>query len=148
MKSLPFAAVLLRLIFASKHNLLQAQVQASLYEGMVIGGYVDQGGYLNFTGPNIHLTRGHSVYVLGMLPSLRFREDEGSPRNAFVTPNLGIGFSYSYKLLAIQMPFYYNPKTATENGRWHVGLGLGLNIHRFSETERGREAREEGQMSR
>ena len=43
-----------------------------------------------------------------ILPSVRFKEDNGITKNALVTPSLGIGITYTYKLLAVQIPFYYN----------------------------------------
>ncbi len=104
------------------------KVNFALYDGILVGGYVDNGAFLNFTGPNINATYKNSKFILGMLPSLRFKEDKGTPKNAFVTPNLGVGFTYSYKIWAIQMPLYYNAKTAIENGKWHIGLGIGLRI--------------------
>jgi len=108
----------------------ESKVSVSAYDGVVIIGYVDNGGFLNFTGPNINLVHKNSKFILGMLPSLRFKEDKGTTRNSFVTPNLGIGFTYCYKLFAVQIPLYYNTKTATKNGNWQIGLGLGL---RFNE---------------
>lgn len=104
-------------------------IQFSAYDGVVVAGYVDGGGYTNFTGPNINLTRGDSRFILSALPSLRYKKDNSTPKNAFVTPTLGIGLTYSYKLFAIQIPLFYNSKTATENGRWHVGLGLGMRLN-------------------
>lgn len=108
---------------------LQAQenkVRVALFDGFLIVGYVDKGSYLNFAGPNINLTHKDSKFALGMLPSLRFKEDKGTPKNAFVTPALGVGLTYSYKMLAFQIPLYYNPKTATQNGQWHLGVGVGF----------------------
>lgn len=107
----------------------ESKFEAAFYDGIVMAGYVNEGGFLNFTGPNINATHGDSKFILGMLPSLRFKEDSGSPKNAFVTPNLGVGFTYSYKWLAFQVPLYYNAKTSTENGRWHVGIGIGLRLN-------------------
>lgn len=108
------------------------KVSFALYDGIFIGGYVDNGAYLNFTGPNINVTYKKSKFILGMLPSLRFKEDKGTPKNAFVTPNLGIGFTFSYKMWAVQLPLYYNAKTATQNGQWHIGLGIGLRLNEFN----------------
>lgn len=113
-------------MFASPTFAQEDNVSFSLYDGIFIGGYVNNGAFLNFTGPNINATYKNSKFILGMLPSLRFKEDKGTPKNAFVTPNLGIGFTYSYKMWAVQIPLYYNAKTATQNGQWHVGLGVGL----------------------
>lgn len=112
------------------------KVSFALYDGIFIGGYVDNGAFLNFTGPNINATYKNSKFVLGMLPSLRFKEDKGTPKNAFVTPNLGVGFTYSYKIWAIQMPLYYNAKTATQNGQWHVGLGVGLRLNELNKKKK------------
>lgn len=114
-------------IFAQENKVFFA-----LYDGIFIGGYVDNGAFLNFTGPNINATYKNSKFILGMLPSLRFKEDKGTPKNAFVTPNLGIGFTYSYKMWAVQLPLYYNAKTATQNGQWHIGLGIGLRLNEFN----------------
>ncbi|WP_194774561.1 hypothetical protein [Pararhodonellum marinum] len=105
------------------------KIKIRAYDGFIMTGYVDQGGFLNFTGPNANMTKGHSKYVLGMLPSLRFKQDNSTPKNSFITPNLGIGFTYGYKIYAIQIPLYYNPKSATQDGRWHVGLGLGVHLN-------------------
>ena len=111
------------------------KVNFAFYDGIFIGGYIDNGAFLNFTGPNIHVTYKNSKFILGMLPSLRFKEDKGTPKNAFVTPNLGAGITYSYKMWAIQIPLYYNAKTASENGRWHIGLGIGLRFSGFNKTK-------------
>ncbi|RZS94861.1 DUF3575 domain-containing protein [Cecembia calidifontis] len=111
----------------------EEKLNVSFYDGIFIGGYIDQGGFLNFTGPNINATYGNSKFIIGMLPSLRFKKDRSTPKNAFATPNLGIGFTYSYKIWAIQLPLYYNPKTPTENGRWHIGIGVGLRLNEFNE---------------
>jgi hypothetical protein len=111
----------------------RGKVRAAAYDGILAGGFVDGGGFTNFTGPNINMSYGHSKYILSALPSLRYKKDNSEPRNAFVTPNLGIGFTYSYKLFAIQIPLFYNPKTATENGSWHVGIGLGMRLNYLQE---------------
>ena len=103
---------------------------------MAIFGYIDNGAYINFTGPNINYKSGNSKFVFGMLPSLRFKRDDGQTKNSFITPNLGVGMTYSYKSFAFQIPFYYNPKTALENGKWHVGIGIGVNIEYFYRREK------------
>lgn len=110
-------------------------IQVAAYDGVIVGGYVDGGGYTNFTGPNINLTHGDSKFILSALPSLRYKKDNATPKNAFVTPTLGIGLTYSYKLFAIQIPLFYNSKTAVENGKWHVGLGLGLRLNYLSKSK-------------
>ena len=108
------------------------KVKVSAYDGIVILGYVDNGGFSNFTGPNINLVCVHSKFILGALPSLRYKQDNSTPKNSFVTPNLGIGFTYSYKLFAVQVPLYYNAKTATKNGNWQMGFGLGLRLNELN----------------
>jgi hypothetical protein len=100
-------------------------------EGIITGGYINNGVYMNFTGPNIHMNYHDSKIMFGMLPSLRFRSDPETPGNSFITPGLGFGITYCYKKLVIQLPFYYNPKSVLEAGRWHAGFGLGL---RFDES--------------
>lgn len=98
------------------------------FDGVAVAGYVDKGAFLNFTGPNISLTVKRSRFILGMLPSLRFKEDEGTYRNSFVTPNLGAGLTYCYRKFAVQVPVYYNAKTAATNGKWNVGIGIGVKL--------------------
>ena len=114
MKKILFITLLMSAlpIFAQEDN-----VSFALYDGIFIGGYVDNGAFLNFTGPNINATYKNSKFILGMLPSLRFKEDKGTPKNTFVTPNLGIGFTYSYKMWAIQIG--QEPiKVPAEYGAW------------------------------
>lgn len=103
----------------------EKKVQIAFFDGTVVAGYVDRGAFLNFLGPNLSFTKGNSRFTLGMLPSLRFKEDNSTPKNSPVTPNLGGGFTYTYKKIAFQVPLYYNAKTATRNGNWTVGLGVG-----------------------
>lgn len=110
----------------------EPKVKISVFDGVVMAGYVDNGGFSNFTGPNISATYKNSKFIFGMLPSLRLKKDNSTPKNSFVTPNLGIGFTYCYKLFAIQIPLYYNTKTATENGNWQIGLGLGLRLNKLN----------------
>jgi hypothetical protein len=99
-----------------------------LFEGTAVAGYVDHGGFLNFTGPNVSYAFGKSKVLAGMLPSLRFKDDKSAVRNAFVTPTLGVGITYSHKKWAVQVPLYYNAKTATVNGKWNVGIGIGMKL--------------------
>jgi hypothetical protein len=109
-------------------NAQEPKVNLVLYEGVVNGGYVDNGLFLNFGGPNLNMTFSISKILLGMFPSLRFKEDKGTPKNSFVTPALGVGISYMYKRLALHLPLYYNSKTTKENGKWNLGLGIGFKI--------------------
>lgn len=98
------------------------------FDGTIIAGYIDKGAFLNFTGPNISFTHKSSKIILGMLPSLRYKEDNGIFKNSPITPNLGLGLTYCYKKIAIQVPLYYNAKTATANGRWNLGVGIGMRL--------------------
>lgn len=106
----------------------QERLAFGFFEGTVVAGYVDRGAFLNFTGPNVSYTTGNSKILVGMLPSLRFKEDPAAVKNAFVTPTLGMGITYAYRKLALQLPLYYNPKTATDNGRWNLGFGIGVKL--------------------
>lgn len=98
------------------------------FDGIMVAGYVDNGAFVNFTGPSISLTIKSSKILLGMLPSLRYKEDKGLFKNSPITPNLGFGLTYSYKKIAVQVPIYYNAKTATANGRWNLGIGIGMRL--------------------
>ncbi len=117
-------------------NLLSCNVSAqnvnaevTIFEGILVGGYVDEGAFLNFTGPNIAFIKGNSRLLIGMMPSLRFKNDDGTTQNSFVTPALGCGITYCYKYLAFQIPFYYTPKSSIQNGQWHIGAGIGLRLN-------------------
>ena len=121
--------MMLILLCSMDTNAQESKIDFTLFDGVVVVGYVDEGGFLNFTGPNVSLTSNNSKFILGMLPSLRFKEDTGSPKNAFVTPNLGVGLSCIYKSFVVQVPLYYNAKTATNNGEWNFGLGIGLRLN-------------------
>jgi hypothetical protein len=95
----------------------QQKPQAKVIQGMIVAGYVDNGAYLNFTGPNISWQKGQSKVLLGMLPSLRYKVDQGATVNARIYPTLGAGLTYSYQRFVFQVPLYYNPKTASTNGK-------------------------------
>lgn len=101
------------------------KTKVSVFDGIAVAGYVDQGAYINFTGPNVSYCFNDSKILIGLLPSLRIKEDKSAVKNSLITPNLGVGVTYAYKKLAVQVPFFYNSKTETQNGKWHVGFGLG-----------------------
>lgn len=106
----------------------KAQTKAVLFEGILTAGYVDHGAFINCTGPSIKFSKKPYTILLGMLPSLRIKEDKvaaGATKNAALTPNLGFGITAAFRHLAIQVPLYYNTKTATKNGEWNPGVGLG-----------------------
>jgi hypothetical protein len=116
------------LVFATTCANAQPQtkkIAVYVLDGIAAAGYVDHGAYLNFTGPNVSYTRGKSKLIFGMLPSLRFKLDSGATKNSPIFPSLGVGLTYAYKKLVVQVPLYYNAKTSTTNGKWNVGVGLG-----------------------
>jgi hypothetical protein len=106
-----------------------APIKASFFDGIAVAGYVDHGAFINFTGPNISYKGKDLKFILGMLPSLRIKEDrsEGT-KNSALTPNLGVGLTVVYKKLALQVPVYYNTKTSTQNGAWKAGIGFGYSF--------------------
>ncbi len=123
--------MVLFLLLCISHG-LQAQektVKGSLFEGVVVAGYVDQGSYLTCTGPAIKYNCAPKASILlGLLPSLKIKEDkveEAKPRNSWVTPTLGFGITAVLKHIAIQLPAFYTAKTSTADGKWKLGIGVG-----------------------
>jgi hypothetical protein len=119
------------LLYSNEMVSQKTEVNALLSSGTIVGGYVDNGIYLNFTGPGVKIQKGSSDLMIGVLPSLRFKEDNGTTKNALVTPSLGIGMTYTYKSIAVQIPFYYNNKTTIADGRWNIGIGVGLKLNQL-----------------
>lgn len=103
------------------------ETKATWGEGVVVIGYVDDGAYVNFTGPAFRYSRKTFSLSAGLLPSLRLKEDksESETKNSLITPSLGFGLTGVYKHLAVQVPFFYNPRTASHDGKWNVGAGIG-----------------------
>ena len=104
------------------------KVSLSAWDGMAVAGYVNKGGFVNFGGPTVRFIRKPVAAGFGILPTMRIKEESGTkdaPKNSAIMPTAGFGFTFVYKHLALQVPFYYNPKTATSNGKWNPGLGLG-----------------------
>ena len=98
------------------------------WDGMAVAGYVNHGGFINFGGPTVKLIQKPFSFGLGILPTMRIKKDnvaKGAPKNSAVTPTAGFGFTVVYKHLVIQVPFYYNAKTATVSGKWNPGVGIG-----------------------
>ena len=125
-------------IFLLCLNTLSAQqtnISTVLYDGIIVAGYVDDGAFVNFTGPSLKFQKDKSSIMFGMLPSLRFKEDKGITKNSFIFPSLGLGITYSYKYLALQVPIFYNPKTSVDNGKWHLGVGIGLKLNYFTKNK-------------
>lgn len=103
-----------------------SKLNVSFFDGIAVAGYVDHGAFLNFTGPNINFTYKNTKLMMGMLPSLRIKQDQSAgTKNSTIMPTLGVGFAVIYKKIALQIPFYYNTKTSTDNGSWKPGIGLG-----------------------
>lgn len=99
------------------------------FEGVVVAGYADRGAYINSTGPAVKLNSARYTLLLGLLPSLKIKEDSSPIKNSVLTPTLGFGVTVTVlKRLAIQVPAFYLPKTTTTNGRWTVGAGIGYKI--------------------
>jgi len=117
------------LLFISIFNFAQensSKVNVSFFDGIAVAGYVDNGAFLNFTGPSVSFVKNQSKVMFGMLPSIRIKEDRSnSTKNSIITPNLGMGITVAYKKLALQIPLYYNAKTSAEDGKWKVGIGVG-----------------------
>lgn len=128
LKKMVCLSLMIFIIFSTSLFAQVEKVKPVIFDGVINVGYVNNGGFLNFTGPGLSATYKNSKFLFGMLPSLRFKVDNSSPKNASVFPNLGFGLTYSYKYLSLQMPMYYNAKTTTEDGSWHVGFGIGYRI--------------------
>jgi hypothetical protein len=114
---------------SNAQEVLEKNVSITAGEGIIVIGYVDNGAYINFTGPSLKLIHKPYVAWLGVLPSLRIKEDNvpaGAKKNSVLTPSLGFGLTFAYKHLAIQIPMYYNGKTTTTDGKWNPGIGLGF----------------------
>ncbi|MES2628681.1 MAG: hypothetical protein V4616_06895 [Bacteroidota bacterium] len=130
MRALPL--LILAVSFSNLHAQQRPEVKNELsfaaYDGAVVAGYVDRGAFMNFTGPNISYLTSDFKLLMGMLPSLRFKEDHSAVKNAFITPNLGVGITLFYRRIGIQLPMYYNAKTAVKNGRWLPGIGIGIRL--------------------
>lgn len=128
MKTKKYAAFLSCLAIALSSFWAKSQTRATLFDGTLVAGYVDKGAYLNCIGPNVKFSKKPFSIAAGLLPSLRFKEETvaaGATKNSLVTPTLGFGLTAVLNHLAVQVPLYYNTKTATKNGEWNVGAGLG-----------------------
>lgn len=124
--------VCLTALFAIRAKAQTEQPRLLVYDGAILVGYVNNGGFINCTGPNINVSKGNKRLMIGMLPSLRFKEDRSVPKNALFVPTLGVGVTFCYKALALQLPAYYNAKTAASDGSWHLGIGIGLRLNHFN----------------
>lgn len=123
-----YAVLIVCLALTMQFSSAKSQTKAVLFEGIIVTGYVDHGGYLNCTGPSIKMIKKPYTFFLGLLPSLKIKEDKavsGVTRNSVLTPFLGFGFTAAFRHLAVQLPVYYTNKTATQDGKWKMGVGLG-----------------------
>lgn len=119
------------LVLAFTSSTTKSQTKVSLFDGTIVGGYVDHGGYINCIGPNIRYAKKPFSIAAGLLPSLRIKEDKvapGATKNSLITPSLGLGLTAVFNHIALQLPLYYNAKTSTKNGEWNVGIGLGYKL--------------------
>ncbi|QNL49690.1 hypothetical protein H8S90_23725 [Olivibacter sp. SDN3] len=104
------------------------KVQASLFDGILVAGYADEGAYLNCTGPAVKYIHKSFSVMIGLLPTLKIKKDrveDNATRNALITPTLGFGMTVSYRHFVVQIPAFYTNKTNVENGRWNPGVGVG-----------------------
>ncbi|WP_250318085.1 hypothetical protein [Pedobacter sp. B4-66] len=103
-------------------------VKATLFEGAVVLSYIDHGAAVNCTGPGLKYTCKPFSLLVGLLPSLKIKEDKSpgnAPKNATIIPSLGCGVTAIYKHIVLQMPMLYTAKTSSKDGKWNVGVGLG-----------------------
>ena len=108
---------------------IRKKASVTAWDGMAIVGYVNQGSYVNFGGPSIKLINKPWSFGFGILPTMRIKQDKvakGATKNSAITPTAGFGFTFAYKHLVLQVPFYYNAKTAANSGKWNPGIGLGF----------------------
>jgi hypothetical protein len=103
-----------------------SKIRASFFDGIAVAG-CRSWSFLNFTGPNISFKNKDLKLILGMLPSLRIKEDRSSgTKNSLITPNLGAGLTavykkhYRFRYIIIQ--------NTTQNGSWKIGIGIGYSF--------------------
>ena len=128
-KNAGIAFVLCSFNCLNAQNVVAKKTSLVGWDGMMVAGYVNQGSYVNFGGPSIKFLKRPWSFGFGILPTMRIKEDkvakEGATKNSIVTPTAGFGFTFAYRHLVLQVPFYYNAKTTTANGKWNPGVGLG-----------------------
>lgn len=128
MKKIIYASLLSCMAISMISFSAKSQTKAVLFDGIIAAGYVDHGAFINCSGPGIRYTKKPFALSLGLLPTLRIKEDKvapGATKNSSVTPTLGFGVTAAFHHLALQLPFYYNAKTAVKNGKWNPGIGVG-----------------------
>jgi hypothetical protein len=132
MKKLTIAAVITMLmtctVSAKAQKATEKKTSVSAWDGMAVVGYVNDGGYFNFGGPTVKFVKKPFSFGFGILPTMRIKEDKvpaGAKKNSAVMPTAGFGFTLVYKHFVTQVPFYYNSKTASADGKWNIGIGMG-----------------------
>lgn len=121
-------AITMSLIMIS--NCLKAQTAKptlSLWEGMVVAGYAGNGAFVNFGGPSLKWNIKPFSVSIGMMPTLRIKKDNSTvgSKNSSIMPSTGAGITMACKHFILQVPLYYDAKTAKANGKWNVGVGIG-----------------------
>lgn len=114
---------------AQAQNTITKNPTVVAWDGMAVAGYVNQGGFVNFGGPTVKLIKKPLSIGFGILPTIRIKKDnvpKDSPKNSAITPTAGFGFTVVYKHVVLQIPFYYNAKTTTKDGKWDPGVGIGF----------------------
>ncbi|HLT87766.1 MAG TPA: hypothetical protein VKZ57_09260 [Sphingobacterium sp.] len=124
-----FCTIACIVLTATAAHAQDKKIRAQAFDGIIVGGYADNGAYINCTGPAVKYTAQKWILMLGFLPSIKIKEDTSAVKNATLTPTLGFGATLTiFKHLALQVPSFYIPKTSTNNGRWTLGVGLGYKI--------------------
>lgn len=127
-----FILIIVFIRLLSNNNIVLAQkteASALMINGTVISGYVKNGVYLNVIGPGIKLEKGSLDIIVGVLPTIQFKKDSGITKNTLATTSLGLGITCIYKYVALQVPIYYNSKTSVSDGKWKVGIGIGIKLN-------------------
>ena len=123
-----FGMLLLSIAVFNVKAQTEPKVKLVAWDGIIVAGYVNKGAFVNFGGPSIKFIKKPYGIGLGMLPSFRIKEDKvaaGATKNSTLLATLGFGLTASYQHLVVQLPFYYNAKTAVLNGEWNPGFGVG-----------------------
>jgi hypothetical protein len=123
----PLALILLVLCGHSKAQSVSSP-KLSIWDGMIVAGYVGHGGYADFGGPSIKWSMKPCSIALGLFPAVRIKKDkvaEGAKKNSSIVPSTGFGITSNFKHLVIQIPVFYDAKTASADGKWNLGVGIG-----------------------
>lgn len=61
-------SILILLLCSGTMFAQEKKANVALIDGVIIGGYADNGAFLNFTGPNVNFTSGESKFIIGHFP--------------------------------------------------------------------------------